>query len=232
MRIAGVGGCDNDPRLFAGDGHASGAHIEPNPTLRIDVHHGGRNGIAVVHAGLHAGCAPCATGGGAVPCGGGRAPVGVDDGVDIEGDRGCSLNRGPRFNVHAERGRVHLLILCKRYLSSVERYVDSAFIGVECSAKGSCADGRFTCKVGVGVFTVHGGVLHVGVAKGGDFAAGLEPVRVGVVVVVGVVGVANGEAPSRGGRSGNGLVHTLDPPGEQLTLGQVFFKPERGVRDF
>ena len=127
---------------------------------------------------------------------------------------------------------MHLLILCKRHLGSVERHVDSAFIGVECSAKGSCADGRFARKVGVGVFTVQGGVLNVGVAKRSDFVAGLERVRVGVVVVVGVGRVANSEAPPRGGRSGNGLVHTLDPPREQLAFAQVFFKPERGVRDF
>ena len=92
---------------------------------------------------------------------------------------------------------MHLLILCKRHLSSVERHVDSAFISVECSAIGTCADGGLAGKIGVGVFTVQGGVLHVGVAKGGDFVAGLELVRVGVVVVVGVAGVANSEAPSR-----------------------------------
>ena len=232
MGVAVVRNRNDDPCLFVGDGHARCADIKPNPARGVDIDNGGRNSIAVIHTGLHTGCTPCATCGGAVPSGGGRTPTGVDDRVDREGNRGCSLCRGPRFNVHAKRSRVDLLILSKRHLSGVQGHVDAAFIGPKGSTEGTCADGRFACKVGVRVFTVHSGVLHVGVAKGGDFATGLEPVRVGVVVVVGVVGVANGKAPSRRGRTRNGLVHALNPPREELSFGQVLLKSEGGVCDF
>ena len=39
--VAGVGGCDDHPRLFAGDGHARCADIEPNPARGVNVDNGG-----------------------------------------------------------------------------------------------------------------------------------------------------------------------------------------------
>ncbi len=125
-----------------------------------------------------------------------------------------------------------LLVLSKRHLSSVQRHVDAAFIAPQCPTVGTCADGRLAGKVGVGVLAVNGRVLHVGVAKGGDLTAGLEHVGEGVVVVVGVVGIADGKAPSRRGRPWNGLVHTLHPPGEELPFREVVCEAEGGVRDF
>ena len=125
-----------------------------------------------------------------------------------------------------------LLVLSKRHLSGVQRHVDTAFVGPKCSTVAARADGRFAGKVGVGVLAVNGRVLHVGVTEGGDFTAGLEPVSVGVVVVVSVVGITNGEAPAGRGGPWNGLVHALHPPREELTFGEVVFEAEGGVRDF
>ena len=69
-------------------------------------------------------------------------------------------------------------------------------------------------------------------AKGSDFIARLEGVSVGVIVVVGVVGIAHSETPTSRRRTRDGLIHTLDPPGEELAFGQVASESERGVRDF
>ena len=232
MSVPGVGRGDDHPSLFVGDGHASGADIEPNPSRGVDVHHRGGNSITVVHTGLHAWCTPGATGGGAVPSGGGGAPVDVRDRVNTERNRCGTLNIGPRFDVHAEGRRVHLLVLGKRHLSGVQCHVDATLVRPKGSAVGSCAHGGFTGEVGVRVFAVNGRVLDVGVTESGDFASGLEHVCEGVVVVVGVVWLADGKAPARGRRSGDGLVHALDPPREKLALGQVVLKAEGGVRDF
>ena len=230
--VAVVRGRDDHPCLFAGDGHARCTDIEPNPARGVNVDNGGGHGIAVIHTCLHTGCAPRATSSGTVPGGGGCTPVRVGDGVDVEGNRRCTLDGRPRFDVEAKRSRVDLLVLSERHLSGVQGHVDAAFIGPKGPTVGACADGRLAGKVGVGVLAVNGRVLHVGVAKGGDFTAGLEPVRVGVVVVVGVVGVTDGKAPARRGGPWDGLVHALHPPREELTFGEVVFKAERGVRDF
>ena len=227
-----IGRSNDDPSLLVGDGHASGADIEPNPSCGVNIHHGCRYGVAIIHARLHTGSTPCSACCGAVPGGRGSAPVGIGDGVDSERNRCCSLRRSPRFNVHSERSRMHLLILCKRHLTSVQGHIDAAFVTVEGATEGSRTDGLLTGKIGVRIFAVDGRVLHVGVAKGGDFTAGLEAVRVGVIVVEGVVGVADGETPARRGGAWDGLIHALNPPGEELPLGQVVRESESGVGDF
>ena len=88
------------------------------------------------------------------------------------------------------------LVRGKRNLRGIQADVNSAFVDIKRPAIGPCPNNRVASKVGVRVFTVKRGVLYVGVAEGGDFAAGLEHVSVGVVVVVGVVGVADSKTPT------------------------------------
>ena len=127
---------------------------------------------------------------------------------------------------------MNVLVLWERNLTSVQGDVDATLIAKKRSAIGACADDGFTGKIGVCIFTVQGCVLNVGVSKGCDFISGLEFVGIGVVVVVLLVGLTDGETPARRGGTRNGLIHTLDPPREELPFGEVVGKSERGVGDF
>ena len=85
MGVTAVRCSDDGPCLLVGDGHAERADIKPNPTLCVDVDHGGRNGIAVIHAGLHTRGTPRPASGCSVPCCRGLTPVGIHDWMDAEG---------------------------------------------------------------------------------------------------------------------------------------------------
>ena len=191
-----VGRGDDDPCLVVGGGHAERADVKPEPAGGVHVHDGRRDGIPVIGTGRHARCAPQDTAGGAVPGGRGLAPVGVDDGVYGERNRGGPLHGCPRFHVHAQRCRVHLLVGGKRNLGGVETDVDSTFVGPKRPTEVARTDGGFTCKVGIGILAVQHRVLNVGVSKGRNFTTCLESVGEGVIVVVGMVRVANRKAPS------------------------------------
>ena len=127
---------------------------------------------------------------------------------------------------------MHLLVLSERNLCRVEADVDAAFIRPQRTAVIACADGTFTGKVGLWVFAVQTRILNICMTKGTDFIARLEGVGVGVIVVVSVVWVAHGEAPTSRRRSRDGLVHTLNPPREELAFREVVGKSERIVGDF
>ena len=89
-----------------------------------------------------------------------------------------------------------MLVGCKRNLGGVETDVDSTFVSPKCSTEVARTDGGFTCKVGIGILAVQHRVLNVGVSKGRNFTTCLEGVGEGVIVVVGMVRVANRKAPS------------------------------------
>ena len=93
--------------------------------------------------------------------------------MNAERNRGCALNGRPGFNVETQLDRMHLLVLCKRNLCSVETDVDSAFIGPQRTAIIPCTDGGSIGEIGVGEFAVQRRVLHVRVAECRNFTSSL-----------------------------------------------------------
>ena len=125
-----------------------------------------------------------------------------------------------------------VLIRRKRHLSRIEANRQAAFIGEQGAAVGAHVYGGILTQVDLRVGAGQGGVLDVGVTKRRHFVPCLERVGERTVPVVHVIGVTHSERPSRRGGSGDGLVHSLDPPGVLAALDQIVIKSEGGVGDF